>query len=74
MFDFDRDELHREYIDSKYDFEKVFSSVKRLKESTTTELTKEAFISYMKTYSGYNAYIEKNKEDDPIKELDEGLK
>jgi hypothetical protein len=51
----------------------VFPKVKRLRETTTTELSKEAFIGYMKTYSGYNTYLEQKK-DDPIKQLEEGLK
>ena len=57
MFDFNRDELHREYTDSKYTFSEVFPNVKRLKETSTTELSKDAFIGYMKTYSGYNTYL-----------------
>lgn len=73
MFDFNRDELHNGYTDTRYTFSKHFENVKRLHESETTELTRDAFIGYMKTYSGYNTYLEKNK-DDPIKELEEGLK
>lgn len=34
-FDFERDELHREYTDAKYNFGQVFRNVKRLRETTT---------------------------------------
>jgi hypothetical protein len=59
-FTFDMYELHRHYTDeSKYPFGDVFMKVDRKQTDLTIELTREQYINYLKTWSAYNIYQEK---------------
>ena len=72
-FDFDRNELHNHYsCEDRYPFNKIFKSEKVIEE-VCVKMKKDNFIGYLKTFSGYNTYLEKN-EDDPIRIIEEGLK
>ena len=72
-FDFDRDELHGHYGDkNRYPFEEWFADVERSVEEVGVEMEREGILRYLKTFSGYNTYLERYG-DDPILEMQEQL-
>ena len=71
-FDFDRDELHNHYCDKdRYPFEEIFKT-QRCQLEVGQKMSKAAFIGYLKTFSGYNTYLEK-MDNDPVKEVEENI-
>ena len=64
-------ELHRHYPDKvKYPFEAVFEKVDRKQTDLVVSLTKEEYISFLKSSSAYNLYVHKYGVD-PILKLRE---
>jgi hypothetical protein len=71
LFPIDRDDLHT-FLGNKdkYPFERVFKSVERELAEVSLPMNKAEYLSYLRTMSGYNIYLEKFKED-PLAELEE---
>jgi hypothetical protein len=62
LFTFDRDDLHTHYADKiKYPFEEVFEKVDREVVEVPLQMNKLEYLSYLKTMSGYNLYLEQHK-------------
>lgn len=71
-FDFDRDELERSYTDPKYNFQQHYVKVDRVEDLIMMNVPTKVLIGYLKTYSGYNTYVEKSGKD-PILIVEKGL-
>lgn len=75
-FCFNRDELHDHYKNKEeYPFQEYFKNVKYNSEDVKVTMPKSAYISYMKTYAGYNLMMSKNAfEKDPIIAVEENTR
>lgn len=72
LFPIDRDDLHTFLGDQqKYPFERVFPKVERELAEVSLPMSKQEYLAYLRTMSGYNIYLEKFKED-PLGEVEQG--
>lgn len=68
-FTFDMYELHHHYTDKqKYPFQEVYDQVDWKQTDLVLNVKKEEYINYLKTWSAYNIYMEREGVD-PILEL-----